>query len=570
MDQKRKAAVKRYISLAATALVTAGLAALPMLTAEKLEADKASILMTTAQRGDISQVLMGGGPLEAEKATSVMVPEGVQVTEFLVSGGDTVHAGDAIAKVDSVSVNTSVVEAQKSLDRVGEKLRAAAAKIKPGAITVDEGGNVLSDGKAIPADKLADYAAYFALSQQHRDLEQALLSLFRLSQSGAVTAEADGMIAELDKSVLKKLSGSGEGEMMLLGLNVPPDGEEDSETYHGFTAVVTGIVPETGVWNLKRDPIHVIELPDLSDAGQANTNVMFMTENYTHDPVEVYIYRDDQWEQLEKLKSDDILLFAYSDTVEWVIKIGETGDNTHPGNTPTIPGDLSGFPGLDNLPGMGSLPDDLSGLLGGGNQSGLDFGVLAGSFGGMSGFSGFGGRGESQEEPLYSTEGTQLCTILPQQTMSLTISVDESDIGKLSAGMTASITLDALPGQTFTGEVTAVSRFGTWNGGSSKFSVTLELPYSEGMLPGMNASVSLCLNTLENVVTVPVAALNEQAGITFVYSGYDPKQEQLLLPIPVTTGLSDGELVEIRSGLEENMPVFYSYYDQVEISNVAE
>lgn len=559
MDKKQKASVKRYVSLALAALLTAGLAAMPLLTAEKLEGDKASILTAVSQRGEIQQLLLGGGALEAGEAATVTVPAGVTVTELLASSGDTVKIGDPIARVDKVSVMTAVVEAQKSLDQVGEKLRGAAGKINPGNITIGEDGTILSGGKAIPKDKLSDYADFFALGQQHRDLEQALLSLFRLSQSGVVTAEADGMIADLDKSVLKKLSGSGEGELMLLGLNTPPDGEEDSETYRGFTAVVKSIVAEDGTWNLLRDPIHVIDLPDLSDTSAASTNVMFMTEPYTHEPAVVYTYRDGQWEQVENLKSDDILLFAYSETVEWVIKIGQTGDAGQTGGA-QLP-DVT-------IPGMDSLPGDLSGLLGGSTgHGGFDFGAIAGSF---SGSSGFGNRGTAQEETLYSTEGIRLCTILPQDTMSVSISVDESDIRKLSVGMTASITLDALPDQSFTGEVTEVSQFGIWNGGSSKFSVTLALPYSEGMLPGMNASAALCLNTLENVVMIPVAALNEQSGEIFVYTGYDAKQEQFLQPVPVTTGVSDGEMVEILAGLEENVPVFYSYYDKVEISNLAE
>jgi hypothetical protein len=41
-------------------------------------------------------------------------------------------------------------------------------------------------------------------------------------------------------------------------------------------------------------------------------------------------------------------------------------------------------------------------------------------------------------------------------------------------------------------------------------------------------------------------------------------------PVEVKTGLSDGENVEILSGLEEGQTFYYSYYDTVELDNSAE
>ena len=44
---------------------------------------------------------------------------------------------------------------------------------------------------------------------------------------------------------------------------------------------------------------------------------------------------------------------------------------------------------------------------------------------------------------------------------------------------------------------------------------------------------------------------------------------ELTKPVPVETGLSDGEYVEIRSGLTEGKNIYYSYYDTVELSHKA-
>ena len=51
----------------------------------------------------------------------------------------------------------------------------------------------------------------------------------------------------------------------------------------------------------------------------------------------------------------------------------------------------------------------------------------------------------------------------------------------------------------------------------------------------------------------------------YVYTGYDPETGELLNPVEVTTGISDGEYVQV-SGIPEGTEVFYAYYDTLEQS----
>ena len=143
-------------------------------------------------------------------------------------------------------------------------------------------------------------------------------------------------------------------------------------------------------------------------------------------------------------------------------------------------------------------------------------------------------------DSLYSTEKIQLAAVTPMQTMYITLSVDEMDISLLHLGMTAEVTFEALPGQKFSAQITELSQFGETGDGSSKFQVKLELPCQGNMLPGMNAKVKIPLETRSDCLTVPS---------------------------PVETGLSDGEYVQILSGLSEGQTIWYRYYDQLVISN---
>ena len=81
------------------------------------------------------------------------------------------------------------------------------------------------------------------------------------------------------------------------------------------------------------------------------------------------------------------------------------------------------------------------------------------------------------------------------------------------------------------------------------------------MLPGMYASAAIPLSGAENVLCIPVAALEERGTETVVYTGYSEKDNELLDPVAVTTGISDGETVVILSGLTEGQTVYYAYYD---------
>ena len=96
-------------------------------------------------------------------------------------------------------------------------------------------------------------------------------------------------------------------------------------------------------------------------------------------------------------------------------------------------------------------------------------------------------------------------------------------------------------------------------GGNSKYTVTVTLPRTENMLTGMTANVTLDLETRRDVLCIPLAALQEDASGLYVYTGYNKRAGQLTDPVPVTTGASDGEKVEILSGLAAGDSLYYRY-----------
>lgn len=203
---------------------------------------------------------------------------------------------------------------------------------------------------------------------------------------------------------------------------------------------------------------------------------------------------------------------------------------------------------------------------GGSQMPGFDLSGLMGMMGGYS----MGGSTGSSQTQLYSLDGDVLLTVTPLDTMTVTIAVDEKDIASVKTGMTAQLTMNALPDETFEGQVTRVAQTGSGSGGSSKFDVEITLSRESDMLPGMSTTAQLTLYEKMDVLTLPVAALRDEGGKTLVYTGKDKKTGEPANPVEVTTGLSDGENVEILSGIDSGTTVYYSYYDTVTESDAVE
>ncbi|MCI8730608.1 MAG: biotin/lipoyl-binding protein [Lachnospiraceae bacterium] len=120
----------------------------------------------------------------------------------------------------------------------------------------------------------------------------------------------------------------------------------------------------------------------------------------------------------------------------------------------------------------------------------------------------------------------------------------------------AQITLEALEDQLFTGVVTQVSDRTSGSEGSAKYTVEITVDKEESMRVGMSASAVIITDKKENVVTIPSDAVQEQGPRMFVYTQYDSEKGVLSGIQEVETGMSDGEKVEITSGLEEGDTVY--------------
>lgn len=137
--------------------------------------------------------------------------------------------------------------------------------------------------------------------------------------------------------------------------------------------------------------------------------------------------------------------------------------------------------------------------------------------------------------------------------------VDEIDVAKLQVGQLARIQVDAFPDASLTGEVTAISPMGRSQSGLITYDVEIALEDLKGYplkdLMTVTADIEAVL--ARDVLLVPKAAIHTDraTGNRTVRVITNSGEEKVR---PVETGLSDGRLTEITSGLEEGEQVVSS------------
>ncbi len=110
--------------------------------------------------------------------------------------------------------------------------------------------------------------------------------------------------------------------------------------------------------------------------------------------------------------------------------------------------------------------------------------------------------------------GTLLMSMADLSAVQIRALIDETDIGKVRAGMQAEVTVAAYPNQPFAGEVVKIEPQAVVEQNVTMFAVLLSISNSEGMLmPGMNAEVEISVAARQNVLAVPLMALRTDRDV---------------------------------------------------------
>ncbi|MFD0852237.1 efflux RND transporter periplasmic adaptor subunit, partial [Actinomadura adrarensis] len=143
-------------------------------------------------------------------------------------------------------------------------------------------------------------------------------------------------------------------------------------------------------------------------------------------------------------------------------------------------------------------------------------------------------------------------TIADTDRLEITASFTEADITKIKKSAPATVTFDALAGESASGKVTSIDQTPTTENNVTRYGVHVSLTDTpDGIRLGQTSQVQVTVGQAENVLYVPSAAVRTAGGrstVTVVQNGAQVTKV-------VQTGLSGDQGTEIKSGLTEGESV---------------
>lgn len=510
-----------------------------------------SALMLLSLDGRMA-VDIDAGDMSPGTALTVTLSDGTELSGSVYSiseGTAAVTVPDTAAEYgDTVTVSYDGDVIGTGILRINNPLRVVGYAGTVSSVSVSAGAYVYSGQQLLTLTDTGYSARYETLLEKRRTLETQMQELFKAYETGGVYAASSGCVSGLNEDIVTESNtvhasaaaysgGSGGIKLLssvsrigrravLLSSESPDTGIQDSETPSpapsGEPSPSPSPSPEPG-----ESTEYIGKVTDIKE-NEDGTRTVTVTLT---DGSRIELDSAQLGEKAAGIKTGDILALEYSPSGELInVTVYQNGSG---GNTP---GGQDGMPG-----GSGGM----SGGMGGGSGAAMN------------------GVQEAESDPDYIMEETELCTLTPYDTAEISLTVDELDISRLSIGQPVTVTLDALPGQSFDGSITLIDPNGSSAGGDTKYTVTVSIARTQDMLEGMNASVTAELACHDGLLLIPAAALYEDAGDTYVYTGTD-KNGEPSGPVAVTTGLSDGTNVEITGGLSDGDSFCYLYSSALE------
>lgn len=539
------------------------------------------IQSVTVTKGSISNTIDASGNLEVSETIDITVPTGIKVDEIKAESGEEVTEGQTLAKLNKTSVTRLLVEVKDSLESIEDEL---------------DNSNLSSLEKE-------------QLNGEKAELEETEELLTSLYKKPVITASVSGIIgavnisenSETSNNTASSDSGSSAGQnsnstsqmsaestsgdrpaLLFLTADISADTSDDTEgnpnhaednsdepsqlkTVTDYSALsiqapVTGASPQK---NIPETSMYTGTISwDLNggvfQGGTVYTATIVLTakNGYTFSEKNLPIIKDAafNWNINHTGEGNTLKIVAKyektSDTPSGqdnAPDLSDSGDSSDSSKTEDKSSNTAGSNSEDKTDSSGNKNSSSAGKSG--SKSGASSGNISG------GASSNGTASDSSSE--YSAYETVAFTIASQDYAKIIVNVDELDILSVEEEQSAAVTLDALENESYTGTVTKISNTASAGNGSTKYEVEITVPMDENMRIGMSASAAIQVSKAEDTLILPMTALQQRGDKSFVYTQKD-KDGTLSGETAVETGLSDGQNVEISSGLEEGDEVYYT------------
>lgn len=606
-DLNRTGKNRRNHTIAAVVFFTLCAAALTVCifirakTGQAKELGLSNIQSVTAAKGSISNTIDASGNLEAAKTTDITVPVGIKVENIKVESGDEVEKGQVLATLNKTSVARLLIDVRDSLDTVGDELDKSSLS----SLEKEE-----LEGEKEELTAMEETLAALYKKPSIKAPSAGIIGTISIAENTETTKSSSSAGSSADSTAQSSSS--------LSQMSAKDTGNETSPLLFLTSGSANGSSAET---KNTRKTVSDYSGPSISESCSVSSSsgiscLSSDTSPASGDGSGSATGADDG--SASGSGNDDGS--ASNTDADNGSASGSDGNGTNSGsssgsgagngsnnNNSSGDGSGSGSTGSNNTgDGSGAGNGDSSGSGTGNNSnsgnctppsgsssagsgnSASDAGNKADGNAGNSGDAADSGGSSgkpgafSAGSPGSSTAGsspdsasansstasdasstytsayeTVAFTLTSQDTVKITVNVDELDILSIEKDQEASVTLDALENEAFTGIVTKISNTASAGSGSTKYEVEITVPMDARMRIGMTASAAIQVSKAEDALILPMTALQQKGEDTFVYTKKD-KDGNLSGEVTVTTGLSDGQNAEITEGLDEGTEVYYT------------
>ncbi len=154
----------------------------------------------------------------------------------------------------------------------------------------------------------------------------------------------------------------------------------------------------------------------------------------------------------------------------------------------------------------------------------------------------------SQTGSSGNSASQRIANIITDATPVITVNLTQIDAPKVKSDMKSTLTLDAIPGKTFTGKIISLDTTGSISSGVTSYPAAIKLDTgTDDIFPNMSVQANIIIDTKDNIIIIPSSAVQIQNGQSVVRTLKNGK----ILEVTVETGLTNGTQTEISSGLSE-------------------
>ncbi len=143
--------------------------------------------------------------------------------------------------------------------------------------------------------------------------------------------------------------------------------------------------------------------------------------------------------------------------------------------------------------------------------------------------------------------GTEVFTVANLTDMIITAHINQADVTRLKVGQEVAVEVEAVAGLKLVGHVDRIAPLATFRNGVKGFATRVSLKNAEDKVrPGMTANLTVPLIAAGNVLAIPLGAIFNEQGETFVYVG---TKDTTFERRPIQVGVANYDFVEITKGL---------------------